>query len=378
MVGLAIGVAGFVFALDYYAKSSPEAEKFLSPLGLDRPEAIGFLPYWLIDKERQDYFSNLDEIGYFGLTIDEDGTIMKRTNPTETEPGWLMMQSKKISSILDTAEEKKLKRSLVIFSGDQETIDLLIADPVKHAKNLIKDISPLIDKHKFSGVNIDIESVTTASESARQNFTTFMKTVDEELNRKNETIELSIDVSPTAMLKPYLINVEAISRYVDKVIFMTYDFHYPGSSVTGAVAPNGGAGITAEFDTETSIKLALIILEPKKIILGVPLYGYEWETLTDHPSAAVIPGSGITSSNMRVEKLLSECATCSAQFDPIAQESYLIYKDQETNTFHQFFYPDKRAIAEKVKLVKKYKIGGLALWALGYEGKTILEPLNGL
>lgn len=378
LIGLGIGVAVFVIALGYYAKSSPGGEKFLNPLGLEKPEAIGFLPYWLVDREGEDFFGDLDEVSYFGLTIDHDGTIMKRTKPTETEPGWLMMQSKKIASILKTAKEKRINRSLVIFSGDQETIDRLMTDPAKHAKNLINEISPIIDEYGFEGVNIDIESVTIASESARQSFTTFMKTVDEELNRKNESVELSIDVSPTAMLKSYLIDVQAISGYVDKVIFMTYDFHYPGSSVTGAVAPNNGAGVTAEFDTETSIELALKILEPRKIILGVPLYGYEWETLKDDPASAVIPGSGITASNMRVEKLLRECATCSAQFDPIAKESYLIYKNEETNTYHQIFYPDKRAVEEKVRLVKKYKLGGLALWALGYEGETILEPLKDL
>jgi len=38
---------------------------------------------------------------------------------------------------------------------------------------------------------------------------------------------------------------------------MTYDYHYTGSLVSGAVSPMGGAGINAEFDTETGVKEAL-------------------------------------------------------------------------------------------------------------------------
>jgi len=59
----------------------------------------------------------------------------------------------------------------------------------------------------------------------------------------------------------------------------------------------------------------------------------------------------------------------------LSRESYLIYHNQATNTYHQIFYPDEGAMAAKVELAKKYNIGGVALWALGYEGKTILNPL---
>jgi spore germination protein len=186
---------------------------------------------------------------------------------------------------------------------------------------------------------------------------------------------LTIDVSPTAMLRNYLINVDDVSEIVDYVVFMTYDYHYSGSAVTGAVSPVGGMEKDAEFDTETAIKLAKQIMPENKIIIGTPLYGYEWETLEDTPRSAIIPGSGQVISNRRLEEELSECATCSAKLEELSKESYLIYKNEDTGTFQQAFYPDKQATAEKIKLAEKYKAGGIALWALGYEGDTILEPL---
>lgn len=347
-----------------------------TPFSSQKPTVMGFLPYWLITKDERDYAPYINTLSYFGLTVDGDGTILKQTKPTESEPGWYAMQNGKESSILNTAKKNNLSLSLVAFSGDQEKINRLIDDPIVHAKNLVNDIFPFLNRYGFTDLNLDIENVSLASESARQNFTLLVKTVHDQLQIHTSSVTMSIDVSPTALIQPYLIDVAAISPYVDKIIFMTYDFHYQGSSVTGAVSPVNGAGVSAEFDVETSIKEALKILTPEKIVLGVPLYGYEWETLLDHPHAAVIPGSGIVASNKRVEELLARCASCSAQFDPISKESYLIYKDQDTNTFHQFFYPDKQAIQEKINLIKKYNLGGIALWALGYEGNTILEPLK--
>ncbi len=376
MIGLICGVVVTQFILKYKSRLSPQVSRLLNPLGIQQTSVIGFLPYWLIGKSNTDYSQYVNTLSYFGLTVNEDGTIQKFTNPGESEPGRLALQSGKMNPILNTAQKNNQDLSLVVFSGDQNKIGNLIADPGTHANTLTEAVSPILKSHDFTDLNIDIESVSLASDSARQNFTILIKTIHDQLKLKNNSVTISIDVSPTALIKKYLIDVPAISPYVDKIIFMTYDFHYQGSFVTGAVSPVNGAGESAEFDVETSVKEALKILPPEKIILGVPLYGYEWETLTDHPHAATIPGTGIVASNKRIEDLISSCASCSAQFDPVSKESYIIYKDVDTKTFHQLFYPDKQSIQEKIKLMQKYHLGGLALWALGYEGDSILEPLK--
>jgi spore germination protein len=201
-----------------------------------------------------------------------------------------------------------------------------------------------------------------------------VQTVHDALQVSKPTVSLSIDVSPTALIQPYLTDVSALAPFVHAVILMDYDFHYQNSSVTGAVSPVNGAGITAEYDTETSVKEALTVLPASKIIMGIPLYGYKWETLSSNPHAAIIPGTGITMSSRSVEKFLATCASCSAQFDPVSKESFVVYKDQDTGTFHQMYYPDKQVMQAKLDLMHKYHLGGIALWALGYEG-SILQIL---
>ncbi|NMC36301.1 hypothetical protein GYA49_04625 [Candidatus Beckwithbacteria bacterium] len=360
-----VGFAITFFLVNYLVDKNPQSV-ILSPLQKQNTQhIIGFLPYWLLDKTDKDYREYLTNITYFGLTVNSDGSIQKYTNPGEAEPGWHALNSGKFTP------SKNLQNSLLIFSGDPDVINELVSEPASHAATLASEINPIMKQYGFTDLNLDIENVFYASESARLNFTAFVK---EFKSRINTT--LTIDASPTDLIKSRLINLETVEPYVDYIVLMTYDYHYPGSQVSGAVAPVGGVGIDSEFDVETGIQKALEVIPKNKIILGIPLYGYEWETLTDYPRSATIPSSGITASNERVEEFLASCATCSAQIEANSQESYLIYYDQAYKTYHQIFYPDAQAIQEKIDLVEKYKLGGMAFWALGYEGNTILEPVK--
>lgn len=361
LVGFVIG-AGLVWGIG----GKKTVENIVHPY---KPVVIGFLPYWNISDK--DYSQYVDSIAYFSVTVMGDGTLQKETNPGESEPGWYALSSGKFDEI-------KEAHSLVVFAGDQEEISKLMEKPEEHAKKLIREVVPLIKKHSFNELNIDIESVSYATPSAQKSFTQFMKTAHDELSRQSPTTRMSIDVSPTALILPYLIDVKSIAPYVDSVIFMTYDFHYPGSSSTGPVSPVNGVESVEEYDVETSIQQALRILPKEKIFLGVPLYGYQWETLGTAPRSATIPGTGITASNKRVMELLSSCATCSAMFDEVGKEAYVIYPDNETGTNVHIFYPDVRTLEERIQLMKKYRLGGMALWALGYEGDDLLSPLKDL
>ncbi len=370
LFGILIGLfCGYLFKL-YSPAISKEIAKEISS-----KHVIGFLPYWLTEKAQKDYSPYITTLTYFGLTVNGDGTIMKLANEQEEEPGWHALRSGRMDSFFQEAKKQGMTLSLLLFNADQTTIEELISNPTEHAQNVMKDITPIMKKYGFSDLNLDIESVAIVSEESRTNFAKFVREIRKEMH-KQKLGTLTIDVSPTALYKSYLIDPRQIAPIVDYMVFMTYDYHYQGSSVTGPIAPLAGGGTISEFDVEVSMKDALKIMPADKIIMGIPLYGYEWETIDDTPRSAVIPGTGITASNARVEKFLESCATCSAQFDEVAKESYIIYRDDETDVFHQIFYPDKKSMEEKTQFAEKNNLGGVAVWALGYEGKTILEPLE--
>jgi len=367
VLGILIGViVGYFFVFRTPVRSI---------LKISGNRSMGFLPYWLIGKASTDYSEYLDGIYYFGLTIGDNGNIVKLANPQEEEPGWYDLESGKADPYLQSARNNHQTLSLTAFSGVNSSIGVLVSDPVKHADNLISDIAPVMKKYGFTDLNLDVEYIDVASESARTDFTQFVKEVRKEMSDGNLGT-LSIDVSPTAFIKDYLINPAEVSKLVDTMIIMGYDYHFEGSYVTGPVAPLFGAGVISEYDIQTAVEKALTIMPAEKIILGVPLYGYEWEAIGNDPRSPVIPGTGLIASSLRVSQLIANCSTCSVKFDPVAEERYLIYKDTDAGSYHQIFYPDQEVMKDKIEFAQKYNLGGISLWALGYEDSTILDPLK--
>lgn len=376
-LGLLLGlVIGYYFLL-YSPQTLVSLKRhFVPPTQkeiIEQKQIIGFLPYWLVAKARDDYSDSITTLTYFGLTIDIDGKIQYLVNEQEEDPGYHMLKSKKLQKMLQVAKEKNITLSLLIFSGDSDTIEQLVSNPVLHAKNLVDDVSPIMKKYGFTDLNLDIESTAAASPEARSNFTTFVREVKKEVNsQKLGTV--TVEITGQDLIRPTLVSPKDMGKIADFVVIMAYDFHYPGSKVAGAVAPLGGAESYAEFDTKTVLNQAYKYIPKRKIILGIPSYGYSWETINQTPRSATVPGSGVTVSNERAESLLASCSTCSARFDTQAAEKYVIYQDA-TGTFHQLFYPDKVSSQKKVDIVFQTNLQGLAIWALGYEGKDMYEPL---
>ena len=333
----------------------------LKTFNVHKPEIVGFLPYWLLTQADKDYSRYITTLTYFGLALNSDGTVQKLTNPQEEEPGWAKLKTYSVTS--------KYKNSLLVISGDDSVISAMISDPVTSAKNLVGDIAPIMKEKGFTDLNLDIESFMTASESARTNFTTFVRTVKQTIGTT-----VTLDLIPIALVKSDIYDARALGAIVDRVVLMTYDYHYTGSFTSGANAPIGGAGTTLEYDTQTAVKEALKVIPANKILLGIPLYGYEWETLRSASESATIPGGSSTASSKRVADIIANCATCSAALDPVAREPYLIYP--ENDYFNQIYFENEASVGEKIAMAQKYHLGGVALWALGYEDSTMLTPLT--
>ncbi len=345
----------------------------LTTLNIEKPQVVGFLPYWLLDKANKPYEQYLTTLTYFGLALDHDGTVVKLVNPQEQEPGWTALNGDTYKSRMTDAKTKNLKQSLLVISGDDGVISDMMQDPQASAKNLMGDVVPIMKEQGFTDLNLDIESFMTASDSSRANFTEFVKTVKDELvNQQLGT--LTIDLIPISLVKPMLYDAKALGKIADSVVLMTYDYHYTGSYTAGAIAPIAGAGVTIEYDVETAVKEALKVMPKEKVLLGIPLYGYEWETINNATESATIPEGSSTASTERVAEILKDCTNCTRGIDPLSKEPYVIYP--ENDYFNEIYYEDEASMKEKIALAQKYNLGGIALWALGYEDDTILNPLT--
>jgi len=337
----------------------------------EKKQIIGFLPYWLLDKAKTDYSKYITTLTYFGLRVDNNGDILKLATPQQEEPGWYALESGKLDPVFANTRKQKISLSLLVNSGSVPAIDSLISTPNSHADNLVSDVSPIMNRYGFSDLNLDIEYTSQASPEARRNFTKFVA----EIKKKLPNNTLTLEVAPGDVIKQNLIDISAVSKIADNIVIMAYDFHSTDSFVSGPVAPLSGAGVMSEYDVTSAAENALKSVQPKKLILGIPLYGYEWESLGSVPRSAIIPNSGVVASNSRAESLTISCSSCSVNSDEDAVEQYISYFDTDSNAYHIIFYPDYKSTSAKLKLANTLNLEGVALWALGYEGNSILNPV---
>lgn len=344
-------------------------------LGLYKPEIIGFQPYWLVAGGKNSYAKDLTTLTYFSLAVEKDGTIRKEDNPGEGEPGFVMLTSDIYAATVSARRRAGTKLSLLVQNMVEEDILDLIATPEAHATKLIEEVAPIMQKHGFTDLNLDIESFTKASESARLGYVQFVKAVKDELMRLRLGT-LTVELTPKSPVELHLIDVARIGEIADYLVLMAYDYHTITSSVAGPIAPLGGVPTEAEYDVETALKETLRYAPASKVILGVPLYGYEWETLKNTPGSAVVPGSWQVATGKRMEEFIKTCSDCTKGFDIVAQEAYVIYPGETPRHFQQAFYENKDALQAKIALAKKYQLAGIAMWAVGYESDGMLAPIG--
>ncbi len=369
IIGLALGI------LAAYFVNSEEApavvRKVVHPQ--QKMEILGFQPFWLIDQADSEYSSYASHLTYFGLQIADDGSIRTLNNEVEAEPGWNNLNTSRMQNLLQQAKEDEIVLSIAVQNVNEDSIATMMEDPQNAALNLVNDMEPIMKKNGFTDLNLDIESFVDVPIEMQQAFTLFVQTVSEEVQSR-QLGTVSIDITPMSLIRQRLTSTKNISPFVDRIILMAYDYTYQGSYSTGPVAPVNGAGTVRELDVDSSIQELLRVAPKEKVLLGIPTYGYEWETLSDEPGAAIIPGTGKTASAKRVQQLKHSCRDCKTVTDPVSKQPYLIMK--EGSYFRQLFYVDEDSLKAKLELAQKHKLQGVAIWAFGYETDAMRGELS--
>jgi spore germination protein YaaH len=324
----------------------------------------GFLPYWNTTKVTLQ--PELTHLSYFGLTIAADGSIVTRADSTSAEPGYNRLGS---DALLDLTASSSAKYEIVFAQFDPEIITSFLSSPKAHQK-FLDSIDSLLLAYPVSGINIDIEYAGTVNDPLRARFVEFMALLRSHLNEKYSGVTLSIDMFASAAGRYTIWDVEALAPHVDYIIVMAYDFHRRSSVVAGPVAPLFGGKELWDSDISQYLQDYLAVVPSHKILLGVPFYGYEWQTTTRDSQAHTFPDTGSTASFDRVQELLKKKTQLSVQehWNEAALSPYLSYK--EKGEIFVVYYENSRSISYKLDYVNQLDLGGIAIWALGYEGDS--------
>ena len=190
------------------------------------------------------------------------------------------------------------------------------------------------------------------------------------LQQEYPNVTLSIDMYASAAKNEQIWHVENMTPYLDHIVIMAYDFHRRSSTRSGPVAPLFGDGDKWNGDVNSSVALFLEQAPAEKLLLGIPFYGYGWQTTESTAPSNTFPDTGFTMRYREVAQLLSaqEKTSLSVRWQDDSLSPYFTY--QEDGNIYTVQYDDSRSLAYKISLVNELDLGGIAIWALGYEGET--------
>ncbi len=279
-----------------------------------------------------------------------DSALSGVTGMNVISPTWFFLSDNEggFVSIGDTAYvEKAHGKGLEVWALlDNFTYDVDTKAILSYTGKRAKLVNGLIAEAKalgIDGINVDLEQVP---ESAGQDYIQFIRELS--IQCRANGLVLSVDnYVPKHYNAHYYWEEQGV--VADYVIIMGYDEHYAGSQEAGSVASIGYV--------EEGISTMAGLVPAEKIINAVPFYTRVWETKGGSVSSQAV---GMTTAE---QFLASRGIT--AVWDEETCQNYAEFN--EGDSFYQVWLEDAKSLETKMNIMKKYGIGGVASWKLGYE-----------
>ncbi len=247
--------------------------------------------------------------------------------------------------------------------------------------SLIKTITDLVLVNKFDGIDLNFEGfayvdkISTWS-TIQPRWVKFVSELSAVLHAQNKLLSVTTPylLDPVTGKKGYYHYAwPEISSFIDRLNIMFYDYHKYDTK-PGPIGPINWF--------EPSLIYALKTVEPYKIYLGTPNYGYNWVTKVTGVCPTNTPASEKTSSNAAIIHQLKAQAILDkpgavATYNEKFGETNVLYTAEfngvnasgaptSCKVNHSAWYVDARGYFARAKLVEKYKLGGISEWEIGY------------
>lgn len=332
----------------------------------------GFFPYWNLKYADKLHISELTHFAYFAADLNADGTINKKVNPRELEPGWNKLNSNDLKKILYQVKLLGQKTVITVTAMDTDIIESILDNP-SNKEVAISSVLDVFRLQNFDSINIDFEYVGTPSQITRDNFTDFVSHIKNRCMVINTNCEVDVDVFGDTGRKIRLHDLEPLSKVVDHIVVMTYDYYRKSSTQAGPVSPLRGACTEnvrdkcLEQDINTNISEITKVVPSRKILLGIPFYGYEWQTASTDFLSNTYPKTGSLATYQRIMTLFSDpdISSLSAKWSSSTLSPYITFTQDDK--YHQIHFENPQSIEMKIDLVNSADLAGVAIWAIGYE-----------
>jgi spore germination protein YaaH len=316
-------------------------------------QVFGWHPYWMGSAYKTYNFSLLSTVAYYGAEINAQTGDITNTHEWAT------------TGLIDAVGDNNCRVELTVTNmGADDNTDFLI-DTISR-ENLIYGIIEQL-RTRGDGVCLDFEGVPT---SMRDNLTQFVTDLHDSLKTaakiKQETNPSFFpDYSITMVLPCFdwtgAYDVKKLATLVDRFVVTGYDYYGAFSDSTGPAAPLSSGLEWGAPNIERSVSDYLKKgIPPAQLLLGLPYYGLKWQTANTKVPSPNVEFLGFP----LYRRIRNELALKEINYDTASVTAFYI---SNGTLPEQYWFDDTETLSEKYRWVLRNRLGGVGIWALGYD-----------
>lgn len=331
----------------------------------DKSIVAAYIPLWKewsIDDIKGDKLTHL----YLAFgTIDENNKLKVETS--EGDEGF----KEKIKSIKN--KYPNIKISIAIGGNAAEGFSDMAF--LKDRREVFcKSVSTFIDEYNLDGVDIDWEFPVQGAWGAiksrkedKENFTLLVKDIKEEFktlqDKNNKRYYISFATTVAEWGKD-IIDIKKVEPYIDSMNLMAYDYTGGSNNLTCHNANlYSSKERKIEINTDKAVKMYIAEGMPsKKIVIGVPAYGYGWINVKNINNGLFQSAERIMTPNEY------DLTYKSIKNNYVDKNGFKRFWDDKSKVPYLFdgktfiTYDDKESITVKSEYAKSNKLGGMMIW----------------
>ncbi|MGO4886818.1 glycosyl hydrolase family 18 protein [Anaerobacillus sp. MEB173] len=275
----------------------------------------------------------------FSYELNADGTLTPLNDQT----------------IINSAYADQVVPLMVITNIEEGGFSTEVATTVLASEELqnrlLDEAIAIMEQKGYLGLDFDLEYLGAEN---RERYNQLMRKARQRLDEKNYF--LSSALAP--QVEPGMTGVlyeghdyAAHGEIADFVFLMTYEWGWTGGPPM-AVAPLSQVRRVIEY--------AASVMPNDKIMMGIPLYGYDW-------TLPFVEGESRAKAIDHQEAIeLAARYNARIEYDTEAQSPHFTYYDEQGRE-HKVWFEDARSIQAKFDLVKEFGLRGFYYWVLGWE-----------
>ncbi len=227
-----------------------------------------------------------------------------------------------------------------------------------------RSLAQLAERDQYVGWQLDFEGIAPADKFA---YTRFVARVAARLHHDRRLLSVAVvprfsDTFPDSSAAGFhtgewgaAFDFRGLGHVADFLALMAYDQHTP-------MTPPGPV---AGYDwAKAALDYAVRCIPPFKILLGIPLYGREWDETA--------PATASHSLAYKDLKPFLEDPASERHWDDLSRTSW--FQLREGETLRTAWFDDARSLREKLGLEPLYHLRGYAAWRLGVEDPEFWQP----